>query len=808
MIRRDRTFAPPRYQGTGRTEKTSSAGQTQAAARTAGLTVSETLQEMAGKVSQMENGIRESRRTLQTGQGVLAEVREGLERLAELAQRAAESDDPAAFQAELEQLRGELERMIRTASVDDTPLFLGGNSEIRGAAQLLVQLLEQAQAGVSPDQAIRELTDGAIESLAQLQELLDGGGLQGALIDLLMTNSGAALLQLLMGMKGENLDLMLGLLTALQTTQAETGAGSGPEAAVAREAGGAVPGDAPLPVKEFGAVQVTGKDLSGVTFDRETGELVLAGTEELTVRGTEEALRAIRLTGSGAVTLRDVKGALLTVDSSQARLFTRGSNVLDSLELGKGTSLTLGGEGRLELGGVRGDLSNTLRLTGGGVIVRGEKGEPFGRLDLPVVVDGPASLAAHVLRVTDPEGKPMKPFDLLWSTLLPGWGGLSGLKAGERQGRLALLSGDPARLWLAQGDPSQGFPAHSLTFQSQEKSGQIRTRYAYLQWNRRSESFEEAAMYPNPFAVTGGEAERDWVYEEETQTLRILSSRVTAVSGGVGVDANRLPFSGRIVLADGIGAVELTLDSVTCQVIFGRAFDLGEENTVTLVLPGGASNLFASGAGCAGITLGEGTCLCVDCVQPGEEDEDGTLTAAGGVGCAGIGRDGVAGWDPADPVLIRGAAGEEEHSFLGPVTIASGTVLPDWEEEQDGAVVLQRGEEAVTLPQFRLSVRALGLSGMSLMTREYARDAGAVLEAGLRRVDQIQKVYSVLYDWLDQGARNLPGTYLTPSQGLVRDAGQAGTLLEDMRKSILSQPSQAMYTHGRRGAEHVCELLK
>ena len=65
-------------------------------------------------------------------------------------------------------------------------------------------------------------------------------------------------------------------------------------------------------------------------------------------------------------------------------------------------------------------------------------------------------------------------------------------------------------------------------------------------------AFEPVSLYPNPFTITGGEDGRDWVYEEETHTLRILSNQVTAISGGAGTDANQSPFSGRIALADQI----------------------------------------------------------------------------------------------------------------------------------------------------------------------------------------------------------------------------------------------------------------
>ena len=89
MIRGDRILSASQYQGTARTGKAASAGQSQPVSGATGLTVSETLREMAGKVSQMEGDLRAGRRTLQTGQGVLDEIKDSLNRLAELAQKAA-----------------------------------------------------------------------------------------------------------------------------------------------------------------------------------------------------------------------------------------------------------------------------------------------------------------------------------------------------------------------------------------------------------------------------------------------------------------------------------------------------------------------------------------------------------------------------------------------------------------------------------------------------------------------------------------------------------------------------------------------
>lgn len=816
IIRRNRTFIPPQYQGAAKAEKTASASQARPAAKAGAATVSETLQQLMGRTGQAEGQVREGRRTLQMGEGVLAGVRDCLERLAELAEQAAQGGeaDPEALQAELESLRSDIDRMLRGAVSGDTPLFRDESTGTGGLAQLLLGLIEKVEAGVSPDQAIQELTGGTFASLAEFQAYLAGGAVpisQDLLADLLMASSGsltgASLLALLSGIKGGNLELLMDLLAGSRSAPAPLEASAGPgEAAQAGAPGAPETQERARPVSaQLGPVRAEGGSLSGVTYDEASGRLTAAGPEDVLLRGTGQEIKTILVSGSGTVTLQDVDTQALIVHSGEARLLLTGGSAAALLQLEEGTTLTLEGEGKLVLDAFRAGPGASLRLAGGNILVKGDQKQPLGALSAPVVIEGPALLAARPVSVQSPAGKAMAPFDLVWKTLLPGWKGLESLEINGRQARLTLLSGDPARLWLEKGDPSHGWPAHALVFRGRDESGRLRTRYAYLQWNRREERFEETAMYPNPFAVTGGEAGRDWTYEEESHTLRILSTQVTGLAGGAGIDANQLPFSGRIALADGIGALRLTLEGVVCQVAAGRAFDLGQENQVTLILPGGASNLFESGAGCAGISVGEGTLLCVDCALSGGEDAPpaGTLTASGGLGCAGIGRDGVAGWDCAGSILVRSESGEAMHDFLGPVTIAGGVVTSPGEEDPEESLSVQLGEEAVTLPRFCLSVRSLGLEEMNLRTRESARLAKSTLETDLRRVSRVQAVYSALYGQLDQSLNSLHSA----RQALVRDSGQADTLLDSTKKSILRQPAQAIGTHSQRGTEDAGQLL-
>lgn len=799
-IRRNRGFAPVQYLPSGKAAKASGAGQSQRVRGTAGFTVSETLRQLMSQVSQAEAHTRESRRTLQLGEGVLAEVQDSLDRIAELARQSAGEDgaDRAALQTELERLRGEIDRMLGSASAGDTPLFLDGDLGAEGGMEALLYalmeeishpqegeqllpdwlmsgitensmtaeqllaglgldrtasgpellaaisgvslehnpaagrlaalylgaviagggspegvdperaleglrlLLERVAKGVPLDEAVEELTGGVFTSLADFEGQFTGGtapGLQDFLTELLLSSGGPPvltgpdLLAFFAGLEGMNLDLMMGLLSASQ--HAESGRAASPGAQETATGGSAGPEGEPsatprVLVQELGRVQASGRDLSGVSLDTSTGVLTIAGGTDVTIRGTGEALHALQLTGSGTVTLQGIRISSLTVSAPLARIFSGGGAVLETLLLQKGVCLALEGSGLLRIGTLRGEEGSTLRLAAGAAAAVGEEGKTSQPMTVPVLLDGPASLAAQAVRVSSPTGSPLTPFDLVWKTLLPGWGGITSLAVDGRQAKLALLGGaspDPARLWLDKGDPNHGYTVHTLAVRGRDEAGQLRTRYAYLRWSQQAGGFEELSMYPNPFVVTGGVEGVDWEYEEEPHTLRILTSAVTAVSGGTGIDANQAPFSGRIALADGIGAIELALDGVVCRVSAGRAFSLGRENDVTLTLRRGSSNYFESGAGCAGISLGDGTSLRVDSAGPRSSPGPvGALSAAGQAGGAGIGRDSGAGRDRTCQILIRGGTvtasgagggagiGAGKRGPIGAITITGGTV--------------------------------------------------------------------------------------------------------------------------------------
>lgn len=1001
-VRRQRGIIGPRYQAAEKTEKAAAGGKSQPAVKTAGATVSETLQRLLSRIGQVETHTRESRRTLQSGEAVLAEVQDALGRMAELAQKAAGGDraDRAALQAELERLAEEIDRMTGGAYAGGLHLFLDGDLELadgvdapadvlpgeeepllpswllRGMCQKdltseqvlsmlglsrdagikdilaalsqrtpeseaasaylaamymgaaiagdfktaslsdalegLRQFMEKISQGVPPDQALEQLTGGAFTSLAELEAQFSDGtapGMDIFLSTLLLYSEDAAalvsevsLLSLLAGMEGVELDLMMGLLDAVQS--------SGLEAGTESAAGENPPPDsAPNAVLELAEGTVTGRDLSGITVDEASGALTVSGRADAMVQGTGQTIRDILLTGSGTVTLREVRAAVLAAAVPGASVSSPEETLLEALQLRPGASLTLSGGGLVRLGGVSGGEGSFLRLSGGAVIVTAEDGEPMGALSVPVVMDGPALLAARAVQVTSASGKAMAPFDIVWKTLLPGWSEITSLAVDGRQARAALMSGEPARLWLEKGGkPAQDSPIHPVVIRGRDKLGRSKVRYAYLRWDENAKAFREAVMYPNPFTVSGGEAGQDWVYEEESHTLRILTDRVSAVSGGAGVDAKQAPFSGRLALADGIGPVELTLNGVVCQVSEGGAFILGRENQVTLLLRSGSRNLFQSGDGWAGISLGEGTSLRIDCpeARSSARNPAGALSASGGAGGAGIGRDSGGGRERTGSIEIRGGSvtavgasggagiGAGRRGAIGPVGILGGSVTATGAQgggagiggalegaagdisirggsvtaqavghaaaigagaqgscgdilitgaakiqkalggdpgadigaclfggcgkvRIDGGadigraqlwtrsgIPLQMGAETVTLPQFRLSSRTLGLDRLSLAKREAAQAAQAAIERDRRWVSQIQNAYHVLYHRLERGISGILGAqqFLGP----VRDNGAAGTLLADTRSSLPT--SQAARIHGKRGKEDVRQLLR
>lgn len=763
-VRRNGVLSIPRFQGTGKTEKktgTSQAQQTQQTQKTqqapqtrAAATVSETLRQLMARADQLERSLRAGRQTLQKGEAALAEVGDNLGKMESLAREAAGngSVDRAALQAELEQLRGEIDRIAQAgikagffqAGSADSPdalvdailnalnaqqkeeqglpswlqtgisknppdraallaalglesgassaellaalgrlplessdtagylatLYLGavisgasGSADPALAAEGLARFLSAVAQGMTPDQAIELLTNGSFTSMADFQAQFTAGtapGLDAFLTALLLTegvSTPPALLPMMAG-GGGDMALLMDLLSALGS-----GGGDGLGALLdGLNPSGASPGTTQFSTLNLGTLLLSGQDLNGAVLGQEGNELSLNNVKNLILRSLFQGQQgqqgqqgpALRLTGSGSVTLQQMTLPLLaTAQGAQYRLVSAGENVLGLVQLGQGSVLTLDGGGLLQLGSLRGDAASVLRLLGGAVVLNPEEAENLA--STRIVIDGPVSLLAPLtLPVVNTEGKALSPFDLLWKAILPQWSAVTALAVDGRQAQLTLRDDQLAlaRLWLLKENSSQGFPAHSIVLRGRDKSGRAQAWSSFVRWNQETGSFQEITMYPNPFTITGGEEGQDWTYEQETQTLYIHTDQVTALSGGAGVDANQQPFSGRIVLEDGLGPVSLTLEGVSCKVSDGRAFSLGKDNDVTLLLKRGTENTFASGAGCAGISLGDNTSLRID--QTKGKEPDGILNASGGEGGAGIGRDSGTGQEPSGTIGIHG----------------------------------------------------------------------------------------------------------------------------------------------------------
>ena len=180
VLRRNREMAVPQYQKLGKAEKQSAAAGTQRTANRAAVTVSETLRQLMGRVSQTDRQVREGRRTLQSGEAALAEVEDSLSRMEKLAQQAAGDGkvDRAALQSSLEEIRGEIERIAQNGIKDG--LFQDGDGweGLDALVDAVMDGLGAKQDGVGSLPAW--LLSGAAGEAPSAEKLLSALGLDGS----------------------------------------------------------------------------------------------------------------------------------------------------------------------------------------------------------------------------------------------------------------------------------------------------------------------------------------------------------------------------------------------------------------------------------------------------------------------------------------------------------------------------------------------------------------------------------------------------------------------------------------------------
>ena len=232
-----------------------------------------------------------------------------------------------------------------------------------------------------------------------------------------------------------------------------------------------------------------------------------------------------------------------------------------------------------------------------------------------------------------------------------------------------------------------------------------------------------------------------------------------------------------------------------------------------ITITGGIITSTGGSGGGAGIGAALGAPVGDICIRGGAV----TATAVQHAAAIGAGVQGESG-----DILITGSAritkaqggnpGADIGACLfgncGKVLISGGADIGSARLWTRSGISLQMGEDTVTLPQFRLSSRALRLRKLRISTREAAQAAMVTVDVDRRWVAQIQAAYNTLYTQLTRsGFAGGPGP-AGQSDDPVRDAGAAGVLLKDMGDSIPLPSSQALHTHSRRSKEDVRQLLR
>ncbi len=664
FIRRERGFAAISGTGAGRAERMSGAraGKADAGSEAQRISPRPTRDTALGITSDSARRayqVQADSALLRTGESALAEAEGILHRLLSL----QDCDE-----AERISLLQELDRVLSQTLPDGTELFTNSSADdaerINSALlEALEALSEKLPSSLSPDEALTELSGGLLTSFSELVS------------------------HLVSGTREELLELLTELLSS--------GTDGEPDSDAAALLAGASAGDGGA-FKTLPSALDSGMSRDdGIPFTGAAGQddvspssgafRALAGIAENmpssgdgSGRGTGGTDPGADFQGSGS----SASGSLRLGDFpyNEAGINVRGSETLHTSLLLHDPSAEPGGSGLT--GADSPDEGGHSAMSAGSQAVDGGGGESEVSASR-----GGAAASVRSAAVYGNAGELMESIDSMSSDLLSKFGDVIVLGLDGRWKRTDDVR-ETLRMWLAQEtDPSNGHPVHTVTVLGRDRKGGAVLSGVYVQWEDESRTFREVSQYPNPFDVTGGEEGTDWLYEEDSQTLRIMTDLVTAIAGGVGVTADGSDFSGRIVIEDNLGDICLTLLGVECRVDAGSAFEIGRENHVTLLLADGTENVFRSGAGFAGISIADGAALVIDRALSGEDLPCGVLTAQGASGGAGIGRDCGGSWDRVSSLEIRGGTvhaigggagagiGSGKHGFFGSITITGGDIL-------------------------------------------------------------------------------------------------------------------------------------
>lgn len=192
-------------------------------------------------------------------------------------------------------------------------------------------------------------------------------------------------------------------------------------------------------------------------------------------------------------------------------------------------------------------------------------------------------------------------------------------------------------------------------------------------------------MYPiDVFTVTGGTEGVDWKFDTTTGVLNILTGADMTISGG----SKDGTYFGRIVIADNIGDVNITLDEVNIDMTMEdgthSGIYTGDGNNVNLTLKDGSTSTVMGGGRAAGIQLSEGgagTTLVINGngelnVYGGSESFYGGAAIGNSYGKGGYGNNIIinSGTINAEGGYGAAAIGAAERSNLGDITINGGDI--------------------------------------------------------------------------------------------------------------------------------------